>query len=74
MFLEREGKNMIDKRLKVKDMPHEVMEACSERGHGPDAEMSIEKAMAEWTAWELGDGSWGRQAARYVEEMATKKY
>lgn len=63
---------MIDKHLAVKDMPSGVRVACLERGHTDDTEMSIKEAMCEWSAWEIGDRSWGYEAAEYVAAMATR--
>jgi hypothetical protein len=63
---------MIDKHIAVKDMPSEIQEACIERGHSPDDEMSIRDALGEWMGWEIGDPYKGYAAAEYVAEMATR--
>jgi len=65
---------MIDKILRVCDMPSEIREACIERGYYEEEEMSIENAMREWLAWEIGDGQRGADAARYVAAMAARNY
>ena len=63
---------MIDRILKVSEMPTGVREACVERGHSDDAEMTIREAMSEWAAWELGSRYWGYEAAEYIAAMATR--
>jgi hypothetical protein len=59
----------VDKILKVSKMPTAVQEACRERGFSADSELTIRDAMAEWSAWEIGAGSWGSDAAEYVSQM-----
>ncbi len=49
---------MSTKTLKVRDMPPMLKDACLERGHSLDREFSPQDAVAEWAAWELGDGTW----------------
>jgi hypothetical protein len=62
----------ITKTIAVRDMPAGVRNACIERGFFETDEMTVKEAMKEWTAWELGDGSWGYMAAEYVNYMTTR--
>lgn len=42
---------MINEIVKVKYMPLSVREACTERGHSLDAEMTIKEAMCEYVEY-----------------------
>lgn len=44
--------------LKVSQMPPDLQAACRERGFSPDDEMPPREAVAEWSAWHLGDKVW----------------
>lgn len=44
--------------LRVADMPPALRNACLERGHSENDEMTPRVAVGEWAAWNLGDASW----------------
>lgn len=49
---------MASKKLKVSDMNGQLRNACINRGHSMDDELTVWHAVEEWSAWELGDPSW----------------
>lgn len=59
----------MSKLIAVKDMPFGVKDACVERGIALDHKMTPEDAIAEYTAWHLGDGGWGSTIYRHIKDM-----
>jgi hypothetical protein len=56
--------------MKVADMPDDVRDAVLARGYSPEHDMTPENAVAEWSAWHLGDRYWGCEAVRLYKAMA----
>jgi hypothetical protein len=56
--------------MKVADMPDDVRDAVLARGYSPEHDMTPENAVAEWSAWHLGDRYWGYEAVRLYKAMA----
>lgn len=57
--------------MKIQDMHHSVQEAVLERNPSlsPQSEVSIEWALEEWSAWEIGDSYWARFLIARLDEM-----
>jgi hypothetical protein len=60
---------MTERKLKVKDMPPDVAEACRERGFMNNVHMTPLEAMREWSGWNLGNPSWVDEIISQYEEM-----
>lgn len=60
---------MLDKIITASECPEDVALALTERGISAVTELTITEAMEHWSAWNLGDPSWGRQAANLVAAM-----
>lgn len=58
-------------RLQVKDMPDALCEAALERGFDPTHEMTFAEALAEWSAWEIGDSAWAETMLDLQDQFAT---
>lgn len=46
-------------KIRVGDLPLDVLDALTERGHDLDAEIEAPEAFSEYIAWEIGDKSRG---------------
>ena len=55
--------------LSVAEMPPELRNALVERGHGEGEVMTMSEAFPEYTAWHLGDRSWGYDFVHLAEEF-----
>ena len=63
---------MENKRMIVGDLPITLKDACIERGHSISEEIDLREAVAEWTAWEIGDRHWGAMAFDLIKLAHTK--
>lgn len=57
--------------MKIAHMHHSVQEAVLERNPGLSLEddMSPERALEEWSAWEIGDSHWARFMIGQLDKM-----
>lgn len=58
-------------RVRVGDLPESIAEIMIERGHAEDSMMTPAHIAREWSAWELGCGSWASQILSvYFDSMS----
>lgn len=57
--------------MKIEGMHHSVQEAVLERNPSLSLQSDVEPewALAEWSAWEIGDGYWARFLIARLDEM-----
>lgn len=63
------AKEISELSLSVAEMPINLRNALQERGHGDGEVMTMSEAIAEYTAWHLGDRAWGCDFVHLASEF-----